>query len=87
MQGHSISLQMHNHRTEHWIVVSGNALVEKEGEKFVLGQNESTYIPLGSKHRLSNPGEININLIEVQTGNLLREEDIIRYEDNYERKF
>ena len=86
MQGHSISLQMHNHRTEHWIVVSGNALVEKEGEKFVLGQNESTYIPMKTKHRLSNIGKETLILIEVQSGDYLGEDDIIRFDDNYGRK-
>ena len=77
---------MHNHRTEHWIVVSGNALVEKEGEKFVLGQNESTYIPMKTKHRLSNIGKEILILIEVQSGDYLGEDDIVRFDDNYGRK-
>lgn len=85
--GEKLSLQSHLHRSEHWIVVNGTALVEIDNEAKLVNENESIYIPLGSKHRLSNPGDININLIEVQTGTFLREDDIIRYEDNYERDF
>ena len=84
--GEALSLQKHNHRTEHWIIVSGTALVEVEKEKNLLTKNQSTYIPLGSKHRLSNPGDKPLILIEVQSGNYLGEDDIIRYEDNYGRK-
>ncbi len=81
----SISLQMHNHRSEHWIIVDGKAKVEIDGQIKFLKKNESTYIPLGSKHRLSNDGETNLILIEVQSGNYLGEDDIIRFEDNYGR--
>ncbi len=81
----SLSLQMHNHRAEHWVVVNGTALIEKNGKKELLHQNESTFIPLGCKHRLSNPGKIKLELIEVQSGTYLDEEDIIRFEDSYGR--
>ena len=81
----SLSLQMHHHRTEHWIVVTGTAEVEIDSEKFIIGENKSIYIPLGSTHRLSNPGKIPLILIEVQSGNYLGEDDIIRFEDNYGR--
>ena len=84
--GASLSLQMHLHRSEHWVVVSGKAMIEVDGEKNLLSINESTYIPIGSKHRLSNPGEELLTLIEIQSGNYLGEDDIIRYEDNYGRK-
>ncbi len=83
--GASLSLQKHNFRTEHWVVVSGKALVEVNEEKKNLSVNESTYIPLGSKHRLSNPGNDDLILIEVQSGTYLGEDDIIRFEDNYGR--
>ena len=81
----SISLQMHKHRAEHWIIVDGIAKVEINGESSFLRKNESTYIPMGSKHRLSNPDESTLILIEVQSGNYLGEDDIIRFEDNYGR--
>ncbi len=81
----SLSLQMHHHRAEHWIVVNGTALVEKDGEKQLLSENESTFIPLGCKHRLSNPGLMKLELIEVQSGTYLDEDDIIRFEDSYGR--
>ncbi len=81
----SLSLQMHHHRAEHWVVVSGTALIEKNGEKQLLSENESTFIPLGCKHRLSNPGRMKLELIEVQSGTYLDEEDIIRFEDSYGR--
>ena len=84
--GQSLSLQKHNHRNEHWVVVSGEALVEVGEEKKNLFKNQSVYIPLGCKHRLSNPGEEQLILIEVQSGSYLGEDDIIRYEDNYGRK-
>ena len=84
--GASLSLQKHNYRTEHWIIVSGTALVELEGNTKILKANESTYIPLGFKHRLSNPGKSPLILIEVQSGSYLGEDDIIRFEDNYGRK-
>ena len=82
----SLSLQKHNFRTEHWIVVKGEALVEVDKDKKTLYKNESTYIPLGFKHRLSNPSDQPLILIEVQSGNYLGEDDIIRFEDNYGRK-
>ena len=81
----SLSLQMHHYRAEHWVVVNGTALIEKNGEKQLLSENESTFIPLGCKHRLSNPGRIKLELIEVQSGVYLDEEDIIRFEDSYGR--
>ena len=81
----SISLQMHKQRSEHWIIVSGKAKVEVEDEVKILNKNESTFIPLGSKHRLSNPEDIPLILIEVQSGAYLGEDDIIRFEDLYGR--
>ena len=81
----SLSLQMHHHRAEHWVVVNGTALIEKDGDKQLLSENESTFIPLGCKHRLSNPGKMKLELIEVQSGTYLDEEDIIRFEDSYGR--
>ena len=81
----SLSLQMHHHRAEHWVVVNGTALIEKNGEKELLGENESTFIPLGCRHRLSNPGRMKLELIEVQSGTYLDEDDIIRFEDSYGR--
>ncbi|WP_398336499.1 mannose-1-phosphate guanylyltransferase/mannose-6-phosphate isomerase [Vulcanococcus sp.] len=83
--GASLSLQMHHHRAEHWIVVKGTAVVEKDGMQELLGENQSTYIPLGCKHRLSNPGKIAVELIEVQSGAYLGEDDIVRFEDRYGR--
>ena len=83
--GASLSLQMHHHRAEHWIVVKGTAVVEKDGVQELLGENQSTYIPLGCKHRLSNPGKIAVELIEVQSGAYLGEDDIVRFEDRYGR--
>ena len=84
--GAKLSLQMHHHRSEHWVVVKGTALVEIDGKRSMLSENESTYIPLGSKHRLSNPGKIPLKLIEVQSGSYVGEDDIIRFEDNYGRE-
>ena len=84
-EGESLSLQLHNHRSEHWVVVSGKALIEIEGEKKLLNKNESAYIPLGSKHRLSNPGNSPLILIEVQSGDYFGEDDIIRFQDKYGR--
>ena len=82
----SLSLQKHNYRTEHWIIVSGIALVEIGKDKKFLKKNESTYIPLGLKHRLSNPNDEPLIVIEVQSGSYLGEDDIIRYEDQYGRR-
>jgi mannose-1-phosphate guanylyltransferase/mannose-6-phosphate isomerase len=83
--GGSLSLQIHHHRAEHWIVVKGTALVQKGEETVLLSENESTYIPVGTKHRLSNPGKIPLELIEVQSGPYLKDDDVIRYEDSYGR--
>lgn len=84
--GATLSLQMHHHRAEHWIVVKGTARVVRGEESFLLGEDESTYIPLGTAHRLENPGKIPLDLIEVQTGSYLGEDDIVRYEDRYGRR-
>ena len=84
--GAILSLQKHHHRAEHWIVVKGTARITKGDEIFILGENESTYIPLGTKHRLENPGKIPLELIEVQSGSYLGEDDIIRFEDRYGRE-
>ncbi len=81
----SLSLQMHHHRAEHWIIVNGTALIERDGDKQLLSENQSTFIPLGCKHRLSNPGLMKLELIEVQSGTFLDEDDIIRFEDSYGR--
>jgi mannose-1-phosphate guanylyltransferase/mannose-6-phosphate isomerase len=83
--GESLSLQMHHHRAEHWIVVRGTAEVTRAEEVFTLAENESTYIPLGITHRLANPGKLTLELIEVQVGAYLGEDDIVRFEDNYGR--
>lgn len=83
--GAKLSLQMHHHRAEHWIVVKGAALVTKDEEEILLSENESTYIPLGVKHRLENPGKTDLELIEVQSGSYLGEDDIVRFEDTYGR--
>jgi len=83
--GASLSLQKHHHRAEHWIVVSGTAEVTCDDKVFLLGENQSTYIPLGSKHRLRNPGKVPLELIEVQSGSYLGEDDIVRYDDVYGR--
>ncbi len=81
----SLSLQMHHHRSEHWIVVSGMALVSNDQQELMLNTNESTFIRAGHKHRLKNPGVIDLVLIEVQSGDYLGEDDIVRFEDNYGR--
>ncbi|MDU3295388.1 MAG: cupin domain-containing protein, partial [Pseudomonas aeruginosa] len=81
----SLSLQMHHHRCEHWIVVSGMALVENGEREFLLNTNESTFIPAGHSHRLSNPGIIDLVMIEVQSGEYLGEDDIVRFNDIYGR--
>ena len=78
--GEALSLQMHHHRAEHWIVVAGTARVTRGEESFLLSENESTYIPIGEKHRLENPGTIPVELIEVQSGSYLGEDDIVRFE-------
>lgn len=83
--GCKLSLQMHHHRAEHWVVVSGTALVTRDGSDEVLTENQSTYIPIGVKHRLENPGKLPLHLIEVQSGGYLCEDDITRFEDTYGR--
>ncbi len=83
--GASLSLQMHHHRAEHWIVVSGTAEVTRGDEVILLTENQSTYIPLGVTHRLRNPGKLPLELIEVQSGGYLGEDDIVRFEDTYGR--
>lgn len=84
--GAVLSLQLHHHRAEHWIVVNGTAKVTKGDDVFILSENESTYIPLGTKHRLENIGKIPLELIEVQTGSYLGEDDIVRFDDVYGRE-
>jgi len=84
--GAALSLQMHHHRAEHWVVVSGTARVTRGEEVLLLSENQSTYIPLGVKHRLENPGKVPLELIEVQSGSYLGEDDIVRFEDVYGRK-
>jgi len=83
--GASLSLQMHYHRSEHWVVVKGTAKITRDDETFVISENQSTYIPLGVKHRLENPGKLPLEIIEVQSGSYLGEDDIIRFEDVYGR--
>ncbi|MFG1266296.1 cupin domain-containing protein, partial [Xanthobacter aminoxidans] len=83
--GGILSLQKHHHRAEHWIVVRGTAEVTLADGKFTVNENESTYIPIGGVHRLANPGRIPLELIEVQTGSYLGEDDILRLEDIYQR--
>jgi mannose-1-phosphate guanylyltransferase/mannose-6-phosphate isomerase len=83
--GAQLSLQMHHHRAEHWVVVKGTARIQRGEETILLSENQSTYIPLGVKHRLENPGKIPLELIEVQSGSYLGEDDIIRFDDNYGR--
>jgi mannose-1-phosphate guanylyltransferase/mannose-6-phosphate isomerase len=84
--GGVLSLQMHHHRAEHWIVVSGTARITRDEKVFLLSENESTFIPIGSTHRIENPGKVDLHLIEVQSGSYLGEDDIVRFEDNYGRK-
>ncbi len=83
--GGSLSLQLHHHRAEHWIVVKGTALVQRGEETMLLSENESTYIPVGVRHRLSNPGKIPLEIVEVQSGPYLEQDDVIRLEDSYGR--
>jgi mannose-6-phosphate isomerase len=84
--GHRLSLQMHHHRSEHWIVVSGTAHVECGDKTELLTPNQSTYVPACTNHRLQNPGVVPLILIEVQNGEYLGEDDIIRFQDDYARK-
>jgi len=83
--GASLSLQMHHHRAEHWVVVSGTGRVTCGDEVRMLTENQSTYIPLGVTHRLENPGRLPLELIEVQSGSYLGEDDIVRFDDVYGR--
>jgi mannose-1-phosphate guanylyltransferase / mannose-6-phosphate isomerase len=83
--GHKLSLQKHYHRAEHWVVVQGSAIVTRDGEEVLVRENESIYLPLGSIHRMENPGRIPLTLIEVQSGSYLGEDDIVRFEDSYGR--
>ena len=84
--GSKLSLQMHHHRAEHWVVVSGTARVIRGDETLMLSENQSTYIPLGAKHRLENIGKMPLHMIEVQSGSYLGEDDIVRLEDDYKRQ-
>lgn len=84
--GAALSLQMHHHRAEHWIVVKGTAKVTRGEETFLMSENQSTYISIGQKHRLENPGNIPLEMIEVQSGGYLQEDDIVRFEDVYNRE-
>jgi mannose-1-phosphate guanylyltransferase/mannose-6-phosphate isomerase len=83
--GAALSLQMHYHRAEHWIVVRGTARVTRGEQTYLLTENESTYIPPGTRHRLENPGKLPLEIIEVQSGAYLGEDDIVRFEDLYGR--
>jgi mannose-1-phosphate guanylyltransferase/mannose-1-phosphate guanylyltransferase/mannose-6-phosphate isomerase len=83
--GAKLSLQKHFHRAEHWVVVNGTALVTRDDEQLLVRENESVYLPLGAVHRLENPGKVPLNLIEVQSGAYLAEDDIVRIDDVYQR--
>jgi mannose-1-phosphate guanylyltransferase/mannose-6-phosphate isomerase len=83
--GASLSLQMHHHRAEHWIVVKGTAEITNGDQTLILTENQSTYIPQGQTHRLANPGSSTLEIIEVQSGSYLGEDDIVRFEDKYGR--
>jgi mannose-1-phosphate guanylyltransferase / mannose-6-phosphate isomerase len=84
--GAKLSLQMHHHRAEHWVVVQGTAKIVRGNEEMILTEDQSTYIPLGTAHRLENPGKIPLHVIEVQSGSYLGEDDIVRFEDHYGRQ-
>ena len=84
--GGVLSLQLHHHRAEHWVVVSGTARITRGEENFLLEENQSTYIPIGVRHRIENPGKIPLHIIEVQSGGYLGEDDIVRFEDQYGRQ-
>jgi mannose-6-phosphate isomerase-like protein (cupin superfamily) len=83
--GKKLSLQNHHHRAEHWVVVRGTAEVTRDHETILVRENESVYLPLGCVHRLANPGKIPVEIIEVQTGAYLEEDDIVRIEDDFGR--
>ncbi len=84
--GKKLSLQKHHHRAEHWVVVRGTAEVTRDGEVLTVRENEFVYLPFGCVHRLANPGKIPVELIEVQTGAYLEEDDIVRIEDDFGRQ-
>ena len=84
--GATLSLQKHRHRAEHWVVVKGIARITRGDDVFLLSENESTYIPVGTVHRIENPGDEPLQIIEVQSGGYLGEDDIVRLDDNYGRK-
>lgn len=84
--GAQLSLQLHHHRAEHWVVVSGTARITLGENVFLLEENQSTYIPIGAKHRIENPGKVPLHVIEVQSGSYLGEDDIVRFEDRYGRR-
>jgi len=84
--GPVLSLQMHHHRAEHWVVVAGSARITRDDDVFMLYENQSTYIPVGVKHRIENPGSITLEIIEVQSGSYLGEDDIVRFDDRYGRQ-
>jgi mannose-1-phosphate guanylyltransferase len=83
--GAKLSVQMHHHRAEHWVVVSGSAKVTNGDKTFLLSEDESTYIPVGVVHALENPGRVPLEIIEIQSGSYLGEDDIVRFEDRYGR--
>jgi mannose-6-phosphate isomerase len=83
--GERLSLQMHHHRAEHWVVVTGTAKVTRGNEEIILFEDQSTYISIGQTHRLENPGKIPLVIIEVQSGEYLGEDDIVRFQDDYRR--
>jgi mannose-1-phosphate guanylyltransferase/mannose-6-phosphate isomerase len=83
--GAKLSIQMHHHRSEHWVVVSGTARVTIGEKVYNLHPNESTYVPISTRHRLENPGKVPLQIIEVQSGDYLEEDDIIRFYDDYGR--
>ena len=84
--GATLSLQMHHHRAEHWVVVSGTARITRGEDTFLLSENESTYIPIGTRHRIENPGKVLLHIVEIQSGSYLGEDDIVRFEDQYGRQ-
>ena len=86
LPGKRLSYQKHAQRAEHWVVVQGTAKIVRGNEELVLTEDQSTYIPLGTAHRLENPGKIPLHVIEVQSGSYLGEDDIVRFEDHYGRE-
>jgi mannose-6-phosphate isomerase-like protein (cupin superfamily) len=83
--GAALSFQMHRHRAEHWVVVKGTAKVTKGDQEFVLTENQSSYVPMGTRHRLENPHAVPLEIIEVGSGSYLGEDDIVRFDDRYNR--